>query len=89
MSGRLSEIAPARINIDSEPAWFKIKADVDSSMTTIMDSRLATLPGGKDGAAAMAVRKEVEARLAKVSRLLSALGGSESSMRIVVHRITG
>jgi hypothetical protein len=66
MSSRKSEAELSRIQVDTEAAWFKIKADLEANMKGIMETRLASLPGGKDGAAATAVRKEVEARLAKV-----------------------
>ena len=66
MSGRPSEAAPTRVNVDTEAAWFKIKADLEANMTRVMEMRLATLPGGKDGDAAKALRKEVEARLSRV-----------------------
>jgi hypothetical protein len=57
----------SRIVIESEGGWVRIKGNVDRSLGAAMETRLASLPGGKDGEMSRRVRKEVEARIAKVS----------------------
>jgi hypothetical protein len=67
----MSEPGPSiqRINVDAEAEWMKIRGNIERAMTEGMEARLGTLPGGATGAAARAVRKEVEARLGRVGRL--------------------
>ena len=55
-----------RIVVEAEPGWLRIKDNANKAITKAMETRLASLPGGKEGEASEAVRKEVEARLAKV-----------------------
>lgn len=58
---------PQRIAIETEAGWLRIKDNVERGMQASMEARLASLPGGKDGEASRRVRKEIEARMAKVS----------------------
>lgn len=64
-----AEAAPTRVSVDTEEAWLRIRGNLDQNMLGILEARLATLPGGKDGVAAQALRQEVEARLLKVSHV--------------------
>jgi hypothetical protein len=56
-----------RITIEREEDWIRVQQDVDKALISTMGARLATLPGGKDGAAAKGVRRELELRIKKVS----------------------
>lgn len=58
-----------RINVDAEAEWLKIRGNIERAMMETMEARLGTMPGGATGSAARAVRREVEARLGRVSRL--------------------
>jgi hypothetical protein len=57
----------SRIVVETEPDWLRIQDNVAKSMAASMETRLALLPGGKDGAESQALRKELEQRLAKVN----------------------
>lgn len=57
----------SRIVVETEPDWLRIQDNVANSISASMETRLALLPGGKDGAESQALRKELEQRLAKVS----------------------
>lgn len=70
MAGRPSDVVPSRVAIDTEAAWFTIKSNLEKNMQTLLDARLATLSGDKNGLAAVALRNEVEQRLAQVCRLV-------------------
>ena len=63
-------MVPSRVAIDTEAAWFTIKSNLEKNMQTLLDARLATLSGDKNGPAAVALRNEVEQRLAQVCRLV-------------------
>ncbi|WVQ84648.1 hypothetical protein IAT38_006803 [Cryptococcus sp. DSM 104549] len=56
----------SRIVIDSEADWLRVQGNVSQAMMEVMESRLAMMPGGKDGEAARAMRTEMEARLGKI-----------------------
>jgi hypothetical protein len=58
------------VAIDTEATWFIIKSNLEKNMQTLLDARLATLSGDKNGPAAVALRNEVEQRLAQVCRLV-------------------
>ena len=62
----MSDPELSRIVVESEPGWLRIKDNVDKAIRAATEARLASLPGGKDGDAARRVRREVEARIAKV-----------------------
>ncbi|KAK8853261.1 hypothetical protein IAR55_003963 [Kwoniella newhampshirensis] len=62
----MSEPALSRIIIDQEPDWVKVKNNVSQAIVSVMETRLATMPGGKDGGAAKGIRTEIEARLGKI-----------------------
>lgn len=66
----MSDPELSRIVIEKEAGWLRIKDNVDKATGQAMEGRLASLPGGKDGDAARRVRKEVEARISKVSFIL-------------------
>ena len=57
----------SRIVVENESDWIRVKDTVSKSMMQVMELRLATLPGGKDGETAKRVRGEVERRVMKVS----------------------
>ncbi|KAK4685525.1 hypothetical protein P7C73_g4624, partial [Tremellales sp. Uapishka_1] len=77
----------SRITIDTENAWKTIKDNVTKSMEISMETRLASLPGGKDGEMARRLRPELEARLHNVSSPLSTLMFelSHSNLRVNGH----
>lgn len=56
-----------RIIVEQEADWLRVQDNLAKGMIESMETRLSSLPGGKDGSAAKGVRKELEARLAKVS----------------------
>jgi hypothetical protein len=58
---------PQRIAVETEAGWLRIRDNVERGMNASMEMRLASLPGGKDGEASRRVRKEIEARMDKVS----------------------
>ncbi|OCF44666.1 hypothetical protein I317_01553 [Kwoniella heveanensis CBS 569] len=62
----MDEPSFSRIIIDREADWLRVKNNVSSSIMGIMEARLSTMPGGKDGDAAKAMRAELEKRLGKV-----------------------
>ncbi|WWD19678.1 hypothetical protein CI109_104140 [Kwoniella shandongensis] len=62
----MAEPTLSRIVIDQEPDWIRVKDNVSQAIVSVMETRLATMPGGKDGDAAKGMRKEVEARLGKI-----------------------
>ncbi|WVF72952.1 hypothetical protein IAT40_007770 [Kwoniella sp. CBS 6097] len=62
----MDEPALSRIIIDREDDWLRVKDNVSTSIMGIMEARLSTMPGGKDGDAARAMRAELERRLGKV-----------------------
>jgi hypothetical protein len=62
----MDNVTISRIIIEQEPDWLRVQDNVKNSMMASMEARLSSLPGGKDGAAARGVRKELEMRLAKV-----------------------
>jgi hypothetical protein len=57
----------SRISVDTEAGWQRIRDNVDKAITSSMETRLALLPGGKEGESSRRIRKEVEARMAKVN----------------------
>ncbi len=56
----------SRIAVETEPDWLRVKGNVENGMMGSMNARLSSLPGGKDGEAARAVRKEIDPRLTRV-----------------------
>lgn len=68
----MAEAGPSiqRINVDAEAEWMKIRGNIERAMNEGMEARLGTLEGGANGPAARAVRKELEARLGRVSLYL-------------------
>ncbi|OWT37459.1 hypothetical protein J008_04946 [Cryptococcus neoformans] len=62
----MAELPLSRIVIDSEPDWLRVKKNVSDAMMEVMETRLATMPGGKDGDAARTMRRELKARLAQI-----------------------
>ncbi|WVR07638.1 hypothetical protein IAU60_004680 [Kwoniella sp. DSM 27419] len=56
----------SRIAVDREPDWLRVKNNVSTSIMGLMETRLSTLAGGKDGEAAKAMRAELEKRLGKI-----------------------
>ncbi|XAO24461.1 hypothetical protein I312_103262 [Cryptococcus bacillisporus CA1280] len=62
----MAELPLSRIVIDSEPDWLRVKKNVSDAMMEVMETRLATMPGGKDGDAARTMRRELEARLIQI-----------------------
>ncbi|WVQ90976.1 hypothetical protein IAS59_004763 [Cryptococcus gattii] len=62
----MAELPLSRIVIDSEPDWLRVKKNVSDAMMEVMETRLATMPGGKDGDAARTMRRELEARLVQI-----------------------
>lgn len=62
----MDELPLSRIVIDSEPDWLRVKKNVSDAMMEVMETRLASMPGGKDGDAARTMRRELEARLVQV-----------------------
>ncbi|WVR00143.1 hypothetical protein IAU59_007285 [Kwoniella sp. CBS 9459] len=62
----MNEPSLSRIIVDREADWIRVKGNVSTSMLGIMEARLSTMPGGKDGEAATAMRVELEKRLGKV-----------------------
>ena len=63
------EAGISRISVETEADWLRVKANVEECLDRSLEARLAGLPGGKDGEASRAVRKEAERRLAKVRAL--------------------
>ena len=57
----------SRIVVESEGGWVRIKGNVDKALGAALETRLGSLPGGKDGDMSRRVRKEVEVRIARVS----------------------
>lgn len=57
---------PQRIAVETEAGWLRIRENVEKGMMASMELRLASLPGGRDGETSRRVRKEIEARMAKV-----------------------
>jgi hypothetical protein len=55
-----------RIAVDREADWLRVQYNITKGLQTSLDARLATLPGGREGAAAKGVRRELEARIKKV-----------------------
>ena len=71
-----------RIAVDRESDWFRVQENIATGLQKSLDARLATLPGGRDGAAAKGVRRELEERIKKVRLLMHSLyrqGDCESS----------
>ncbi|KAL0245653.1 hypothetical protein I308_104787 [Cryptococcus tetragattii IND107] len=62
----MAELPLSRIVIDSEPDWLRVKKNVSDAMMEVMETRLASMPGGKDGDAARTMRRELEARLVQI-----------------------
>ena len=62
----MDETQISRVVIETEGGWVRIKGNVDKALGSAMETRLGSLPGGKDGEMSRRVRKEVEARIAKV-----------------------
>jgi hypothetical protein len=62
----MNDAALSRIIVENESDWLRVQSNVEQSMTRLMEARLSSLPGGKDGSAAKAARGEVQARLAEV-----------------------
>lgn len=60
------ELPLSRVTIDTEAGWQRIRDNVTKAINQSMETRLAMLPGGKDGEASRKVRREVEARMLKV-----------------------
>ncbi|OCF61333.1 hypothetical protein L486_00981 [Kwoniella mangroviensis CBS 10435] len=56
----------SRLVVDREPEWLRVKDNVSSAMFKVMETRLATMPGGKDGESAKVMRKELEIRLKRI-----------------------
>jgi hypothetical protein len=63
----MDEATLRRITIEREEDWIRVQQDVDKALISTMEARLATLSGGKDGAAAKSVRRELELRIKKVN----------------------
>lgn len=59
-----------RVAVDTEAGWQRIRENVNKAIKQSMETRLALLPGGKEGEASRQLRKEVEARMARVRRLI-------------------
>ena len=64
----MDQVPISRILVETEPDWLRVRENVSKSMKGVMEKRLSSLPGGNEGDAVRAVRKEVEERLAKVSQ---------------------
>ncbi|WWC91751.1 uncharacterized protein L201_006698 [Kwoniella dendrophila CBS 6074] len=62
----MEEPSMSRLIIDREADWLRVKDNVNTSLISIMETRLATLPGGKDGDAAKSLRKELHGRIEKI-----------------------
>ncbi|WRT70181.1 uncharacterized protein IL334_007175 [Kwoniella shivajii] len=62
----MDEPSLSRLIIDREPEWLRVKDNVSSALMAAMETRLATIPGGKDGDASKVIRKELEGRLGKI-----------------------
>ncbi|WVO14225.1 hypothetical protein L204_101857 [Cryptococcus depauperatus] len=60
----------ARVVIDTEPDWLRIKSNVSQAMTDAMESRLAMVPGGKNGEAAEKLRNELKERLERLKEMM-------------------
>ncbi|RXK36536.1 hypothetical protein M231_06195 [Tremella mesenterica] len=56
----------SRIVVENEADWLRVREGVCRAMNQVMEVRLASLPGGRDGEAAKRVRNEVEGRIAKI-----------------------
>lgn len=55
-----------RIAVDRESDWMRVQENITTGLQRSLDARLATLPGGRDGAAAQGVKRELEERIKKV-----------------------
>lgn len=62
----MQEATIARITVEQEADWLRVQDNFAKGLLASMEARLASLPGGKDGAEAKAVRKELEYRIKKV-----------------------
>lgn len=56
----------SRITVEQEADWIRVQDNFAKGLQASMEARLGSLPGGKDGQEAKAVRKELEYRLKKV-----------------------
>ncbi len=62
----MDSVATSRITVQTESEWLRVKENVNKGIMGVMEARMSLLPGGRDGEAARGLRREVEARLAKV-----------------------
>lgn len=62
----MDQVPISRVVVETEPDWLRVKGNVAKGVSTALEARLASLPGGKEGETAKRVRKELETRLAKV-----------------------
>lgn len=62
----MDEATIARITVEQEVDWLRVQENFVKGLQASMEARLASLPGGKDGSEATAVRNELEHRLKKV-----------------------
>jgi hypothetical protein len=63
----MDEVTISRITVEQEADWLRVQDNFAKGLQSSMEARLSSLPGGKDGAEATAVRKELEHRIKKVS----------------------
>nr|XP_018260829.1 uncharacterized protein I303_06545 [Kwoniella dejecticola CBS 10117]OBR82987.1 hypothetical protein I303_06545 [Kwoniella dejecticola CBS 10117] len=62
----MNEPTLSRLIIDREPEWLRVKDNVSLALMGAMETRLATMSGGKDGEAAKAMRNELEGRIGRI-----------------------
>ncbi|WWC72060.1 uncharacterized protein I206_106020 [Kwoniella pini CBS 10737] len=62
----MNEPTLSRLIVDREPEWLRVKNNVSLALMGTMETRLATMPGGKDGDASKLMRKELEGRISKI-----------------------
>lgn len=66
----MNDATISRITVEQETDWLRVQDNFVKGLQASMEARLSSLPEGKDGPAAKAVRKELEYRL-KMVRLQS------------------
>lgn len=76
---RMDDPTISRITVENEADWLRVQDNFTKALRDSMEARLTSLPGGKDGPAAKAVRKELEQRVKKVSRLSQPMDGDACS----------
>jgi hypothetical protein len=62
----MNDATISRITVEQEADWLRVQENFSKGLQASMEMRLASLPDGKEGPTAKAVRKELEYRLKKV-----------------------